>query len=102
MEKFILYLGLNDKDTKVQKIDTAKAHEICEHILLHYTAGGTVSEVKGIYTHNDGTSIIENTLKIELLFTTEDTVKLLAEKLKEVFNQESIAVQKQPIDSYLV
>lgn len=102
MDKFIMYLGLNDKDTKTQKIDTIEAYKTCEHILLHYTGGATIFEANGIYKHDDGTFTTEKTLRIELLFTTEDTVKAIAEQLKKTFNQESIAIQKQTIKSYLL
>lgn len=46
MKKFTLYLGLNDKDTKTQKIGTLEAYKICNNILLNYTEGATVFEAK--------------------------------------------------------
>lgn len=101
MDKYILYVGLNDKDTKTQKIDTLSAYNLTNNILLNYVEGATVTQSKGIYKHNNGNVVIENTLIIELLFTDKTTVETIAKELKITLNQESIAIQKQTIESYL-
>lgn len=101
MDKYILYVGLNDKDTKTQKIDTLSAYNLTNNILLNYVEGATVTQSKGIYKHNNGNVVIENTLIIELLFTDKQTVETIAKDLKIALNQESIAIQKQTIESYL-
>ena len=101
MDKYILYVGLNDKDTKTQKIDTLSAYNLTNNILLNYVEGATVTQSKGIYKHNNGNVVIENTLIIELLFTDNDTVNKIANDLKKALNQESIAIQKFNIESYL-
>lgn len=101
MDKYILYVGLNDKDTKTQKIDTLSAYNLTNNILLNYVEGATVTQSKGIYKHNNGNVVIENTLIIELLFTDKTTVETIAKELKVALNQESIAIQKQTIESYL-
>jgi len=101
MDKYILYVGLNDKNTKTQKIDTLSAYNLTNNILLNYVEGATVTQSKGIYKHNNGNVVIENTLIIELLFTDKQTVETIAKDLKIALNQESIAIQKQTIESYL-
>ncbi len=101
MDKYILYVGLNDKDTKTQKIDTLSAYNLTNNILLNYVEGATVTQSKGIYKHQNGNVVIENTLIIELLFTDKQTVETIAKELKIALNQESIAIQKQTIESYL-
>lgn len=102
MKKFTLYLGLNDKETKTQKIGTLEAYKICNNILLNYTEGATVFEANGIYKHEDGSFVVEKTLRIELLFTDLETVEKIVKELKIVFNQESIAVQVEDINSQLM
>ena len=101
MDKYILYVGLNDKDTKTQKIDTLSAYNLTNNILLNYVEGATITQSKGIYKHNNGNIVIENTLVIELLVTDKTTVETIAKELKMALNQESIAIQKQTIESYL-
>lgn len=102
MEKYTLYLGLNDKDTHAQLISTVEAYKITNNILLSYTNGATIFEANGIYKHEDGTFTIEKTLRIELLFVNTKVVSQIVEDLKRAFNQESIAVQKSIIDGYLL
>jgi len=102
MEKYILYLGLNDKNTKVQKIATLEAYKITMNILKAYTDGATIFEANGLYKHDNGEFVIEKTLRIELLFVSKKQVVDIVTELKRVFNQESIAVQHELVDSQLM
>ena len=102
IKKFTLYRGLNDKDTKVQMISTLEAYKVVSNILAKDFGGGTIFEAQGIYKHDDGTIVIEKTLRIEILFTELPQIKILVELLKKMFNQESIAVQEENIESSLM
>lgn len=101
IRKFTLYLGLNDKDTKRQEVSTIEAYKVITNILTARFGGGTIFEAKGIYKHDDGSVVIENTLRIEILFAEEKEVKKLVGDLKEIFNQESVAVQSEEVESDL-
>ena len=102
MEKFTLYLGLNDKDTKTQQIGTVEAYKVVSNLIARDFDGGTIYEARGIYRHDSGEVVEETTLRIELLFTTLEKVKNLVGILKKAFNQESIAVQRETITSELM
>lgn len=101
MTKYTLYMGLNDKDSKQQMISTVEAYKIVSNLVSQMFDGGTIYEADGVYKHDDGTIVIEKTLKIELLFAEQKDVKDFCETLKRVFNQESIAVQREEINSEL-
>lgn len=101
MKKFTLYVGLNDKDTKIQKIDTLTAYKMVENVITKKTDGYTISEAKGYYRHEDGTVTIENTLRIEMLFVDRILVKEFCETLKSMLNQEAIAVEETTVTSEL-
>ena len=101
IKKFTLYLGLNDKDSKQQEISTIEAYKVVSNLISKDFDGGTIFEAKGIYKHEDGTIITETTLRIELLFAEQIKVKELCNTLKAIFNQESIAVQEEAINSEL-
>lgn len=101
IKKFTLYLGLNDKDSKVQEISTLEAYKIVSNLISADFDGGTIFEAKGIYKHENGTIVTETTLRIELLFAEELQVKEFVETLKKLFNQESVAVQQEIINSEL-
>jgi len=99
IKKYNLFLGLNDKKTKTQLINTLEAYKI----LMNMLNGATITEATGFYKHNDGTVIIEKSLKIEILdFDNTFNVIKTCETLKSLFNQESIAVQTEIIDSQLI
>ena len=101
MKKFTLYMGLNDKDTKVQVISTIEAYKVVSNIIAKDFGGGTIFEAQGIYRHDDGKIVFEKTLRIEILFAEEPQIKALVAELKKIFNQESIAVQVEDINSDL-
>lgn len=101
--KYSLYLGLNDKDTKTQKIDTLEAYKILCNLLKSYNIEGfTVYNAHGFYVHDDGSFTTENTLKIELMFIDEITIDNIIKQLKIIFNQESIIKQVEKVTSELV
>ena len=99
MEKTTLYVGLNDKDTKVQKIDTQEANKITMNIITSYTDGATIYNATGIYKHEDGTIVLENTLKIELYEVSDEALTAIIDTLKRTLNQESIIKQTEVVNS---
>lgn len=101
--KYSLYIGLNDKDIKIQKIDTLEAYKILCNIIKRYNIEGfTVYNAHGFYVHQDGTFTTENTLKVELMFVDNKTIDELIKECKIVFNQECIIKQVEEVASVLV
>ena len=92
--RYEIFIGLNDKDTKTQLINTEDAFNIVSIKAVKAFGGATITaDNKGVYTHDNGEMVTESTIKIDLLFIT-DTKNLenfLKELLKD-FNQESILV----------
>ena len=104
MKRYTLYVGLNDKDTKTQKIDTIEAYKVCENMCADFFGGATIFDAKGIYKHDDNTIVIENTLRIEILEFDDsilENVREFVRILKSIFNQESIAVNIEVVNSEL-
>lgn len=85
-------IGLNDQNTKTQLIKT----DVAEMIIADYIAanflGGTLFPCKGIYKHENGTTVKENTFMLMLANITKEEAIETAEHFKTVFNQESIGV----------
>ena len=98
LNKFNLYVGLNDKDTKYQTIPTEQAKDIVNSIC----GDCSIQEITGYYTHENGEKVKENTLKVELLFKEFEDVKLYVTDLKRLLNQESIAVSQEVTMSALM
>lgn len=103
--KYELYMGLNDKDTKIQMVDTLDAYKIVSNQVAQRFDGGTVFNASGVYKHENGDVVIENTIKIEIILFNESQpesdVREFVEYLKTTFNQESLAIQRSMIESDL-
>ena len=96
--KYNIYIGLNDKDTKRQEITNLDAKTEVSRILFRYCPNGfTLQECQGMYKHDDGTVVCENTIKVILL--CYDISNDIIEELKLKLNQECIAVER--INSYV-
>lgn len=95
MKNYTILLGLNDKDSKTQKYDTIEAYKIANNLVLSRIGYGTISQAYGIYTHEDGTPVVETSLRIEIAGDDiRPKVTGLIESLKEVFNQESVMLSE--------
>lgn len=103
VNKFTLYVGLNDKNTKTQKIGTAQAQETIGKIFQKYGINGaTFIGANGLYTYeNTNTMELENSFKIEVLFANHKQIKKSIENIKKELNQESVAVARERIVSNL-
>lgn len=88
--KQIIYLGLNDKDTKKQIIGTKKALLAISEICNSFFSGATIQACEGVYKHLDGTKVSEQTIKIELFNASQDMLHQFIGYIKKQFNQESI------------
>ena len=100
MKTFTIIAGLNDKDTKKQIISTAQAEKRIAAIILNYTGGATLTRCKGIYTHDNGATVYENSINAELSGIDTETALKIARDIKTALNQESIyfAVTDAEID----
>ena len=101
MTKTTLYIGLNDKDTKKQEVNTTEAIKLLTNMLTDI-GGATIYEATGIYTHDDGKIIIENTLRVELIGIEENIILNKIKVLKLLFNQESIIKQTEEINTSIL
>ena len=89
-----LYIGLNDKDTKQQELTNLDAKAEISTILFKYFPNGfTLQECQGMYRHEDGTVVCENTIKVILFDYNIGLVLDAVEDLKLKLNQECIAVE---------
>ena len=100
MIKTTFYIGLNDKDSKLQEITTINAYKMITNIFNTLTDGATIKgDCKGIYKHENGEQVIENTIEVFCFELKGEQVKKIVEVLKNVLNQESILVITENINS---
>lgn len=97
--KYTLYIGLNDKDSKVQEISTLDAYKMIGALV----GDCTIQEARGLYTHQDGTTVLENTLIVQIIdFSGALEIAPVVETIKTALNQESVAVIRESVDSRLM
>lgn len=98
---YTMMIGLNDKETKKQEISTDVALNIVKSLCWEMFEGSTVSLAYGLYKHDDGEKVSENTIRVELMMVSESQVKQFVETIKKALNQESVLVIKAEIKSDL-
>lgn len=94
MKKFVMCVGLLDKDTKNQEINTIDAFKVASNIFAQTTGGATITEGRGVYTHEDGTVIIETTLICTVYGGEMKDIKTAADALKVALNQEAVTIEE--------
>ena len=96
-EKYILYIGTNDKETYTQLIPTEEARETVDEICAKYTGGYTESDARGGWTDETGTLTRENTLVYEFYQIEEETLVQIMDEILAALNQNSILVEKRAV-----
>lgn len=99
MKKFTICVGLFDKDTKRQEVNTLDAYKIASNFFVKHTGGATIMEGRGIYTHENGEIVVEPTLICMVYGSTVAQIELVSALLKDAFNQESVAIEESEVNS---
>ena len=104
INKFTLYVGLNDQTTRKQEVTAEKAKRIISRILANNNIeGATFLKAEGLYTYIvDNKTEKENTFKIEILFANKKQINNAVAQIKKALNQETIAVSQEKIASALI
>lgn len=92
--KYIIFVGLNDKDSHAQEVSTLDAYKLVSNLACTHVGFGTITEARGVYTHDDGTLVEEVTLRCEFSGAPLEKVKAFALAAKEALNQESVGFEK--------
>ena len=93
--KYVLYIGLNDKDTYDQIIPTKEAKDIVNEICVKYVDGYTVSEANGGWVDEKGNLTEEMTLVYSFSGAKEADIISIMDEVLAALNQNSILVEKQ-------
>ena len=97
MNIYTLTIGYNDKNTKNQEYSNEVMENTIYDVLMNdygiYAL--TATPCKGVFTHDDGTIVKENSLRVEI--ATEETLPIthIVRDLKTALNQECIMVTEK-------
>ena len=96
MTRYTLTIGLFDKDTKRQKISSDMALRIVSDLVVQTIGYGTIYNGSGIYTHVNGSIVVEPSLVffVDGEKDLKDKVKTLAWQIKKALNQESVMLEE--------
>ena len=99
MTRYTLTIGLFDKDTKRQKISTDIAIRIVSDLVVNVIGYGTIYTGNGIYTHVNGSIVIEPSLVffVDGEKDLKNKVKTLAWQIKKALNQESVMLEETAV-----
>ena len=99
MTRYTLTIGLFDKDTKKQKISSDMAIKIVSDLVTQTVGYGTIHTGNGIYTHNNGSIVVEPSLVffVDGEKDLKNKVKTLAWQIKKALNQESIMLEETAV-----
>lgn len=104
MFKTALTIGLNDKDSECQIIESSEAKNIIANILLNQfnIFAFTMLECSGVYRmESTGNIVFENSIRVEIATDDELTAAdAIIETLKKELNQESIMIETETKDIY--
>ena len=101
-DRYTIYIGLNDGDTKEQKFETDKLEGVLWNVCRNYHVSFSVSRLSGGYFHDNGQFVKENTLQIMLLGGSKETTDEISKDICAFFNQETVLVVHDEVDSYLI
>ena len=95
--EYKVYFGLFDQKSKKQEIKTADAVQIIADYIASKFDGGTVYSGYGMYRHEDGSTVQEPSLIVELLGVSFDEVSEMISEIKFILNQESVMISEQEL-----
>ena len=90
---FEVTVGLFDQKSKKQEIGTVDALQTITRYVIDHCGGGTITTGNGVYTHEDGTVVVEPSIIIKIVGAKFDDVSNLVEDIKIFLNQESVLVE---------
>ena len=102
MYKYNIYVGMFDKDTKTQVLSNTEFLNTVRRIMrLKKIDNYTIYKCKGHYKHEDGTTVCEPSINVEIYsmedFSNTQFIDHLKYKLRTELNQESVLITKQEI-----
>ena len=92
-----LYFGLFDQKSHKQEIRTEDALQIIADYIASNFDGGTVYSGFGCYRHEDGSTVQEPSLIVEMLDCKYDDIEKMLSEIKFILNQESVLITESEL-----
>ena len=92
LEETRVYIGLNDLETKDQKLETDRYVSILKKICQAYEVPFSFNVNEGGYMHDNGEFTEEKTIVLTFIDVKQETVDEVAKEACVLFHQESVLV----------
>lgn len=99
VEKYTLYIGLNDQDTGTQIVPTEKAKQTVDSICLDYVTGFTFTGGTGAWVDENENLLEENTLIYTFADIDYKTVQSIADRILKALNQNNIMIEHKTVQT---
>ena len=97
--QYVMYVGLNDKDTYQQMISTEEAKEIIDQICSAYVDGYTIQEAAGSWVDEKNNVTREQTIVCHFDDVDKNTVYEIADEVIDQLNQNTVLIEKDEIET---
>ncbi len=101
-DRYIIYVGLNDGDSRRQEFETERLKRVLYNVCKNYSVSFSVADMAGGYFLDNGQFIQENSMQISLIGSTREITEEISADICAFFNQESVLIVHDEVDSYLV
>ena len=92
LEETKVYIGLNDMETKEQKLQTEHYVSVLKKICATYGVPFSFNVVEGGYMHDDGEYTEEKSIVLSFIDVPQETVDDVAKEACVLFHQESVLI----------
>lgn len=100
MIEYIISIGLNDRETYQQEIETEAARQMV------YDAFGecTIQDCRGSFRHENGIMTYECSFRVYIYAGEKDEPRIInaCRELKNALNQEAIYISKREVNSQMI
>lgn len=101
-KRYTIFVGLKDKDERLQKIQTKRIIQLVNLCCREYGLAFSCFVQNGGYIHERGDYVFENSLCIVFIEPDEKLIDEIGKDLCAFLNQESVMVTVDEIESYYI
>ena len=101
-KRYTISVGLNDKDEKVQKIQTEKIVRLVTHCCKGYGMAFSAYLQEGGYVHDNGEYVLEKSVCLVFIDPDERLVEEVGKDLCAFLNQESVMVTVDEVECLFI
>ena len=101
-KRYTISVGLNDKDEKLQKVQTEKVLRLVKNCCKGYSMAFSSYLQDGGYIHDNGEYVLEKSVCIVFVEPDEKLVEEVAKDLCAFLNQESVMITVDEIEYFFI